>query len=64
MTDIESQRYRQRRSRLPARSPMWDSVPDPGITPRAKGRRSTAEPPRPPEKVYFGRVEQDDEVVK
>ena len=38
------------RSRLPAGSPMWDSIPDPGITPWAEGRRSTTEPPRCP---YF-----------
>ena len=26
----------------------WTRSQDPGITPWAKGRRSTAEPPRPP----------------
>ena len=31
----------QERSRLPAGSPMWDSILDPGTTPWAKGRRST-----------------------
>ena len=36
------------RSRLPARSLMWDSIPDPRITPWAEGRCSTAEPPKCP----------------
>ena len=36
------------RSRLPARSLMWDSILDPRIMPWAKGRHSTAEPPRCP----------------
>ena len=31
------------RSRLLAGNLMWDSIPDPGITPWAKGRRSTTE---------------------
>ena len=39
----ERQRHRKRRSRLPARSPMWDLVLDP--RPWAKGRCSTTEPP-------------------
>ena len=34
------------RSRLPARSRMWDSIPDPRITSWAKDRCSTVEPPR------------------
>ena len=38
----------RRRSRLPAGSTMWDSIPDPGIIPWAKGRHSTTEPPRCP----------------
>ena len=33
---------------LPGRSLTWDSIPDPGITSQAKGRRSTAELPRRP----------------
>ena len=36
------------RSRLLAGSPMWDSIPGPGIMPWAEGRRSTAEPPGVP----------------
>ena len=36
------------RSRLPARNLMWDLISDPGIMPSAKGRCSTAEPPRHP----------------
>ena len=51
MRDKERERGRdigRGRSRLPARSPMWDSIPDPWITPWGKGRCSTAEPPRPP----------------
>ena len=39
------------RSRLPTKSPMWDSIADPGITPGAEGRHSTAEPPRHPEDI-------------
>lgn len=27
---------------------MWASIPDPGITPRAKGKHSTTETPRHP----------------
>ena len=41
------------RSRLPTSSPMWDSIPGPGITPWAKGRCSTAEPPRHPSTSSF-----------
>ena len=51
----EAQRVRERgwdthrgRSRLPVRSRMQDSNLDPGITPWAKGRHSTAKPPRHP----------------
>ena len=40
------------RSRLHAGSPMWDSIPDPRITPWAKGRCSTAELPRCPSKHF------------
>ena len=36
------------RSGLLAGSPMWDLIPDSGITPCAEGRRSTAEPSRCP----------------
>ena len=36
------------RSRLPAGSPMRDSIPGPGVAAWAQGRRSTAEPPRGP----------------
>ena len=36
------------RSRPSARSPMWDSILDPGITSWAEGRRSTVESPRRP----------------
>ena len=36
------------RSRLPARSPMWDLIPGPEITPRANGRCLTTDPPRHP----------------
>ena len=36
------------RSRLFTGSLMWDSIPDPGITPWANGRHPTAEPPRRP----------------
>ena len=36
----------RRRSRLPAGSPMWDLIPDPGITPWAEGRGSATGPPR------------------
>ena len=40
----------RRRSRLLSGRLMWDSIPDPGITPPAEGRCSTAEPPRRPRK--------------
>ena len=40
---------RGRRSRLHAESLMWDSIQDSGITPWAKGRCSTTEPPRRPD---------------
>ena len=46
-THREKQRHR-RRIKLHAGSPIQDSIPDPGITPWAKGRHSTAEPPRCP----------------
>ena len=39
---------RGRRSRLHARTLMWDSIPDSRIIPWVKGRRSTTEPPRRP----------------
>ena len=40
---------RRGRSRLSTGSPVWDSIPtDPRITPLAKDRHSTAEPPRHP----------------
>ena len=29
----ERQKHRQREKQAPARSPMWDSIPDPRITP-------------------------------
>ena len=38
----------RRRSRLLARSPMWDSIQDPGIMPWDQGKRSATEPPRRP----------------
>ena len=41
------------RSRPSARSPVWDSILDSRITPCAKGRHSTAEPPRRPKKVLI-----------
>ena len=40
------------RRRLHARSPTWDSIPGPRITPWAKGKHQTAEPPRDP--LYCG----------
>ena len=43
----------RRRSRVLAESLMWDLMPALGITPWAKGRRSTAEPPRPPDHATF-----------
>ena len=55
-THRERQRERGRdmgrgRSRLPAGSLRENSIPGPGITPWAKGRCSTAEPPRRPSNV-------------
>ena len=49
----ERQRHRQRETQAPCGEPDGDSIltpesRDPRITPRAKGRRSTAEPPRRP----------------
>ena len=41
------------RSRLPPRSPMWDSIPDSGITALVEVRRSTAEPLRCPKCPFF-----------
>ena len=40
-------------SRLHARSPIWDSIPDPMITPWAKGRCSTAEPLGHPNSTFW-----------
>ena len=53
MRERERERERGRdmgrgRSRLPARSTMWDSILGPGITLRAKSRHPTPEPPRHP----------------
>ena len=45
--------------RLPARSPMWDSIPDPGITPWAEGRYSTAEPLRRPSPSILNALRSD-----
>ena len=56
MRDTDRERGRdlgRGRSRLHARSPTWDSIPDPGITPWAKGRGSTAKPPRCPLDLSF-----------
>ena len=47
------QRYRQREKQAPCRSLMRDSIPDPGITPWVKGRRSAIEPPGIPQKEHF-----------
>ena len=53
-TDRERGRDTDRgRNRLLAGSPMQDSIPDPGITTRAEGRCSTAEPPRRPVSHYL-----------
>ena len=41
------------RSRLPARSLMWDSILDSGIMPWAKGRCSTTEPSRHSNKYFL-----------
>ena len=53
MRDMERERERGRdtgrgRSRLHVGTLMWDSIPDSRITPWAKGRHQTAEPPRDP----------------
>ena len=53
MRDTERERDRDRdigrgRSRPPARSPMWNSFPDPRITTQAEDRCSITEPPRHP----------------
>ena len=44
-THRERQRLGRGRTRLPVRSPMWNSIPDPGIRPWAKSRYLTTEPP-------------------
>ena len=45
----ERQRHRQREKQVPFREPNAGLDPrDSRITPRAKGRRRTAEPPRDP----------------
>ena len=51
MRDRERERGRdigRGKSRLPAGSPMWESILDPGIMPRAEGQHPNAEPPRDP----------------
>ena len=49
-TERERQRHWLREKQVPARILMWDSVLDPRIMSRAKGRHSTTEPPRCPYK--------------
>ena len=50
----ETQRDRGRgRSRLPAGNLIWNSIPGLRITPWAKSRCSTAEPPRHPQNQHF-----------
>ena len=44
---------RQRERGLHAWSPVWDSIPGPGVTTWAEGRRSTAEPLRDPLILMF-----------
>ena len=58
MRDREREREKGRdtgrgRSRLHAGSQMWDLILGLGITPWAKGRQSTPEPPRHPSKLQF-----------
>ena len=56
MRDTEREKGRdigRGRSRHPTGSPMWDSIPDHGIMPWAKGRHSTTEPPRHPFNYIF-----------
>ena len=49
MTDTEREAETQAEaSSMQGTFRMWDSILDPGITPWAKGRHSTAEPPRRP----------------
>ena len=55
MRERERQRGRKlgrERSRLPTRSPIWDSIPDYRITAWVKGRYSTPEPCRLPDPVF------------
>ena len=59
MRDTEREKGRDTgrgRSRLLAGSPTWDLIPDPGITPLAKGRCSTAEPFRHPGTVLLNGI--------
>ena len=48
-----SRKLGRERSRLPTRSPIWDSIPDSRITPGVKGRGSTPEPSRHPRSCFL-----------
>ena len=45
------------RRRLLTGGPMWYPIPDPGIMPWTRGRRSTAEPPRCPSSEVLNSVQ-------
>ena len=62
-TQREKQRHSRGRSRLPAGSPMWDSIRDSRITSWAKGRCSTAEPPRHPISSLFNRIQEGQKIT-